>query len=69
MFWRFKTPAEWRYRPRRSAVAVAAMLVDALHPALEHGIEALDSVGMDDAAPMLARRVANKIMFGKYLSI
>lgn len=46
---------------------LAAMLVDAFHPALEHGIEAFDGIGMDDAVPIFSVAVTDEIMLSEVL--
>lgn len=48
-------------------VLLAAMLIDALHAALEHGVEAFHGVRVDEAPAILARTMANVIMLGKVL--
>lgn len=49
-------------------VLLAAMLIDALHAALEDAVEAFNRIGMDGAAHILACAVANVIMLGEELA-
>lgn len=49
-------------------VLLRAVLVDALHTALEHAVKALDRVRMHRAAHILARAMAGIVVGGKQLA-
>ena len=46
-------------------VLLGAVLVDPAHPALEDAEIALDGVGVDDAANILAGRVLHRVVAGE----
>lgn len=46
-------------------MALATMLINALHPALEYGKETLDSVSVDFAATIFTSSVTYKMVFCK----
>lgn len=56
--------AEVIFRQIAVQVLLAAMLVDAPHPALEDAEVAFDGVGVDGAAHVLARAVVHALMVG-----
>jgi len=48
-------------------VSIAAMLIDTLHAALEHTVEAFKSVGVNIATHVLAHAVTHEVVFGEVL--
>lgn len=60
--------AEIKFSNISVKMALAAMLIHPHHPALEHAIETLNSIGMDDTSPILAGAVSDEIMLSEMLA-
>lgn len=60
--------AEIKFRDIAMRIMLCAMLIDALHSALEYGIEAFRRVELGFAAPIFARAVTHKVMCREMLA-